>query len=323
MKAHRAWVFAVLAATALVTVAPRSRADTDDDAQKRASDAVRDDASARFNRGLALFAEDNFVAALVEFRKAYDLTKNYKVLYNIGQVCFQMQDYVCALESLEAYSAAGRGEIPEDRAAEVARDMATLRSRIGRLTITTSVAGVDVAIDDVRRGTTPLAAPIALSAGRHRVLATKRGMNAETRFVEVAGTESVTLDIVMIVAPTQREIVVRPETPSRWTTWSWIGAGSALALGIGAAVTGAFALSASKDLQGTDYVMTPSADATSLRSRVKTLALTSDILTVAALGTLGTTLVLTYTRTPRTESPRPNVALDLTLGGVMLRGAFP
>jgi hypothetical protein len=311
---------------ALLVHAPSSHADTPppqgDDTPKRAPDPVRDEASARFKRGLQLFGEDNYAAALVEFRKAYELTHNYKVLYNIGQVCFQIHDYVCALTSFESYVSAGASEIPPDRASEVQQDIATLESRIGYVAITTSVAGVDIAIDDVPRGTTPLAAPIALNAGTHRVSARKQGALPEARLVEVAGTEHVTLDIAMRPAPVQR-VVIRSESPSRWTTWSWVGLGTATALGVASAVTGAYALSASKDLQSTQYVMTPSADASSVRTRTKTLSLTSDVLGIAALGTLATTLVLTFTRSPTaTESPRPNVAVDVTAGGVMVHGVF-
>src|SRR5437660_1118365 len=92
---RRARVLLVATALAVLALSPPARAEE--------TDAVRAEASGRFKRALELFEEDNFAAALVELRKAYALTRNYRVLYNIGQVCFQIQDYVCALESFEGY----------------------------------------------------------------------------------------------------------------------------------------------------------------------------------------------------------------------------
>src|ERR1041384_7041483 len=43
-----------------------------------------DEAVTRFERGVQLFEAENYEGALVEFNTAYKLSKNYKLLYNIG-----------------------------------------------------------------------------------------------------------------------------------------------------------------------------------------------------------------------------------------------
>jgi hypothetical protein len=294
------------------------------------SPAVRSEASARFKRALELFNEDNFAAALIEFRRAYELTRNYRVLYNIGQVCFQIHDYVCALDAFQGYLASGGADVTPERAAEVQRDIATLRPRIGRVTVTTSVPGADVSIDDVPRGMTPLAQPIALSAGRHWVTARKAGMQPATRPVDIAGADALTVELELSVVSAEGPRddaspgAPRPAEPSRWTTLSWVGVGTAGALGVGAAVTGVVALNRSNQLSSTQYVVTPDDHATSLRSQVKTLALASDVLSVAAVATLGATLVWTFTHRPAPAAPAPGVAMGLGVapGGIVVQGQF-
>src|SRR5438105_150249 len=55
-----------------------------------AAAANPDEAAMRFKRGLELYEEQDFPNALIEFRRAYELQPSYKILYNLGQVCFQL-----------------------------------------------------------------------------------------------------------------------------------------------------------------------------------------------------------------------------------------
>src|SRR5206468_1906893 len=105
-----------------------------------ASDDVFEEAAARYKRGTELYAEGNFSAALIEFKKAYELTNAYKVLYNIGQVCYQLQDYVCALTSFEEYLKRGGVNVAANRKAEVEAEIKKLRPRIATCAIKTNVA---------------------------------------------------------------------------------------------------------------------------------------------------------------------------------------
>ncbi|HEY2517159.1 MAG TPA: PEGA domain-containing protein [Polyangiaceae bacterium] len=323
MRSPVAWTRPlVLAAT--LTGAPLAAHAQAPEAPSAPDDATaRAEASTRFKRALELFDEDNFAAALVEFRKAYELTHNSKVLYNVGQVCFQIHDYVCAVDALERYVGEPGAEISPERGADVARDLATLKARIGTVTVTTDVPDAAITIDDVARGATPLAGPVRLNAGRHRIVAAKAGMVPAVRAVDVAGADAVQVSLVLtpLAPPTPpvADAPPKPEPPSRWTALSFVGLGSAAALGVGAAVTGAVALQKSNALSNARYVVTPDAAAASLRSQAKTYALASDLLTAAAVVTLGTTL--TWTLTHRPAAP---AALALAVGpaSVSLRGSF-
>src|SRR5690349_11541014 len=68
-----------------------------------ANPANSDEAQMRFKRGLELYDEQDFQNALIEFRRAYELQPTYKILYNLGQVCYQLTEYACALRNFEKY----------------------------------------------------------------------------------------------------------------------------------------------------------------------------------------------------------------------------
>ena len=59
-----------------------------------------------------MFEESNFTGALAEFRRAHAIAPSYRLLYNIGQVCYLLRDYPCALDSFSRYLSQGGAEIP-------------------------------------------------------------------------------------------------------------------------------------------------------------------------------------------------------------------
>jgi hypothetical protein len=288
-----------------------------------------DEATRRFKRGLELYEEQDYTNALIELRRAYELAPSYKLLFNIGQICYQLTDYACSLRSFEQYLKDGGNAVSSERRAQVEKDIQRLQTRVGKLEIVTNVEGVDLTIDDVYVGKSPLNSPVVVSAGKRRITATKEGRVPITRIVEAAGTDSMRVELDLIDAATGAGSAPPPPSrPSLWTTWSWVGVGAAGVLGVAAGVTGVLALNASSDLDKIRFTGTsPSSEVTSKQSDVKVLSLTSDILLGAAGVTLVTTLILTYTRSPSTETtapPKPaaRVSIGWSPTGVSVMGGF-
>ena len=115
------------------------------------------EARTRFQRGIELYEEGDMDAALVELRRAYELAPSYKLLFNIGQVQLQKSDYASALDSFERYLAQGGDNISRKRRGELEPLVQKLRQRVAEVTVTVDVAGAEVLVDDLPRGTAPLA----------------------------------------------------------------------------------------------------------------------------------------------------------------------
>lgn len=294
--------------------------------------ATTDEAGARFKRGLELYEEQDFQNALIEFRRAYELQPSYRILYNLGQVCFQLTEYACALRNFEKYLKEGGPNVSSDRRAEVERDIAKLQTRIGRIEIVTNVPGVDISIDDIHVGKTPLDASVPVGAGRRKITATKEGRTPVTRIVEVAGTEStrVVLDMTSSVITVEAR-----RLEPRWTKWSTVGVVAAGGLAAIGAVTGVLALKASDDLKDARFSgANPDGATEDKESKVKTLSLVTDVFLGAAVVTLGTTLALTFFRELKPEeadkekekeketSKFPKLEFGLAPGRVSVGGRF-
>jgi tetratricopeptide (TPR) repeat protein len=67
------------------------------------SSAAIEEAKQRYTQALELFQEGNFEASLLEFRKSYELSGSFKLLYNMALVSKQMNNHVRAIRFLEQY----------------------------------------------------------------------------------------------------------------------------------------------------------------------------------------------------------------------------
>src|SRR6185503_17125341 len=152
------------------------------------ADVPAKEASKHFQRGVALYGEADYRAALVEFRKAYEIQPNATVLYNIGQTYYQLQNYAAALTTLDRYlSEAGT---QASHRSEVEQTLEILQSRVGRISVTTNISPCEVSVDDEHIAKTPLREPVLVSIGRRKVTAACEGRAAETKFVDIAAGDT-------------------------------------------------------------------------------------------------------------------------------------
>jgi hypothetical protein len=283
------------------------------------------EAGKHFQRGVALYTEADYRAALVEFRRAYDVAPNAAVLYNIGQTHYQLQNYAAALSTLERYlteSGAGAAHRPE-----VEQTIETLRARVGKVEVATNVPGCEVTVDDELVGKTPLAQAVLVSIGRRKITAMYQGRPPETRFVEVAAGDTVKLALTLADPQGQGDAQppgatsVATAAPSAsgpsqgLLTAGWITTG---VLAAGAITTGILALSASSDLKSAHTTYPESHDDLSKKaSRVATFSTVADVLGIAGVVVGGVTLYFTLTRSRAGE-----VRVGVAPRGIQLGGTF-
>ncbi|KAK4044974.1 hypothetical protein OUZ56_032380 [Daphnia magna] len=271
------------------------------------ADAPQKEAAMHFERGVTLYGEADYAGALVEFKRAYEIAPNPLVLYNIGQANFQLRNYATALEFLERYrDEAGAGA---PHAAEVEQSISALKSRVGRLTVTANLAA-EVTMDDESRGKAPLTG-ILVSVGRHKLVVKHAGSPTQERTVEIAAgdTRDEKFEFVEAKVVETPKIVPQKEEPkglSPIATGAWIGAGALLA---GAVTTGIVASGAGSSLD--DERNSGSASRSrldTLHSRMRTFAVTTDVLGAAAILAGGVAVYFTFIK-PSSSSPAASVGV--------------
>jgi hypothetical protein len=166
-----------------------------------------DEAKTHFKNGTELYDENNFRGALVEFQRAYELQPSYKILFNIGQVEMELQDYAGALKAYTRYLREGGPDVPPARAAEVKAEIDRLKGRVGYVTIQTA-AGAEVLIDNVPIGFAPLPEPATVNTGRHDVTVHIKGRDPVSRAVDVAGQQQLTVALENDLPPVHADPVI-------------------------------------------------------------------------------------------------------------------
>jgi tetratricopeptide (TPR) repeat protein len=147
------------------------------------------EARERFQRGVVLYREGSFDAALAEFRRAYEIAPNYRILFNLAQVQVERHDWVAALRAYAEYLQQGGAEIDVERNAQVERDMQSLRARVADLIVKSDVVGAQLLIDNFEIATLPLTAAILVNSGVHQVTVVKPGFSSASRTITIAGDQ--------------------------------------------------------------------------------------------------------------------------------------
>jgi hypothetical protein len=161
------------------------------------SAAPADEASQRFQRGVKLFRERSFDAALADFNRAYELAPNYRVLFNIGQVQVERGDYVAALKIFRQYLSEGGSAIDAARASDVQAEISRLEGRIAKITVTSNVEGAELLVDGEPFGTLPQA-HVPVNAGSRRISLRKKGYEGDEIRVMLATGEEKTVELKLV-----------------------------------------------------------------------------------------------------------------------------
>lgn len=172
----------------------------DAQAQPKRPKSVRDllDGEARksWDTAVNLANHGQWDAARSAFLQAYELSRNPRVLFNVGVAEKNNQRFAQAIDTFRRELAEGRGLLAPDEEAEINAAIASLEKYVMAVTINVSEPGAHVFVDDTEVGISPLKGPVTVSLGSHRIRATKPGMaDAQARVEGVKKDESVNLKL--------------------------------------------------------------------------------------------------------------------------------
>ena len=149
-----------------------------------AGDAISDEAKAYFKNGVELIQEQppNYQDAYYQFRLAYEKSKSWKVLGNLGLTSFKLERDGEAIQYYTDYLKGGGNDIDPDERSALQRDLLVLNGNSAGLTLSSATADID--LTDSRAGST--APPqsyrleggklaLRLRAGTHTLTATHNG----------------------------------------------------------------------------------------------------------------------------------------------------
>lgn len=180
---------AVLGAAIALSLPGVARADVDPKVQEH------------FQAGNSLYEEGRYKDALVEYDAAYEISKNWKILFNRGQCLVMLKREPDAIVSFEQYLHDGGDQVPPERRTQVENDIKKLKGRLGSVVVNGAPPGSRVEIDGFFAGNTPLQAPIPAGSGYHDISITAPGGKPATGSVKVIAGEKVFFEVKVVAEP--------------------------------------------------------------------------------------------------------------------------
>ena len=186
------------------------------------SDADRERARSEFDRGVTLYAAENYQGALEAFQEAFRLRPHPTVRVNMANCYDHLSKPIEAIFHFERYLSESGRTAPAEQRRDVDDALRRLRARVGQLTLRVLPDGAMVVLDDGDSRRTPILEPIRLVAGTHRVETRLAGFRLDRRTVEVPGGGAVEVAITLsreqagsVAAVVTPPVVTQPTVTNR------------------------------------------------------------------------------------------------------------
>jgi hypothetical protein len=186
------WLAAIVIGVALIGATPFAHGEDDTLAA-----ALTGEARDLYDIGRSLFEKNDYAAALPKFQRAYDLSSDPRLLWNVAACEASLKHWARAMTLVDRYVSIGGPRLTEADRAKAERFKGAAKQFVATVTLTTTPDGVSVAVDGESVGATPLGAALYLDAGKRRVVFTRAGHRGIVRVETVEGGADLTWSLTL------------------------------------------------------------------------------------------------------------------------------
>jgi hypothetical protein len=147
---------------------------------------LSDTARRAWDAAKQLAGASDYKGALVEFRRAYDLSHDPRVLYNVGVTEKLLTHYARAVDAWERELREGAAELNAAEVTEIRNAISIVQAFVTIIDVTANEDDATLTIDDVVIGKTPFKNPVHIDVGKRTVKLTKEGFVDSTQAVDAA-----------------------------------------------------------------------------------------------------------------------------------------
>lgn len=145
-----------------------------------------------FQRGIVLFDAGDYKGALENFEKSYELRQYDRIRYNIGVCHYFLGEYASALNALVRFLLEEGVEAGSQEANQAHKIIKKIEGKSGVVNVVAKEAGIEIRVDGVVFGKSPLPAGIYVEAGTHEIQAgAGKGREWKSVFTIEAGESKV------------------------------------------------------------------------------------------------------------------------------------
>ena len=133
-----------------------------------------------------LAGASDYRGALVEFQRAYEISHNARVLFNVGVTEKLLTHYARAVDAWEKEQTEGAAQLAPSELTELKNAVAIVQQFVTTIDVTANEVDATLSIDDYRIGTTPFPGPVRIDVGKHVLKLSKEGFVESVQPVDVA-----------------------------------------------------------------------------------------------------------------------------------------
>lgn len=191
---------AITASTPLVAAqpppaAPPPAAPTDPPEPPPLLEILTGEAKAEYIAARILFDNGDHANAIIKFERAYELSREPRLLWNVALCQRELKRYTRMLATIEKLRKdAGPQLSARDR--KDAEDLVNaIQAYVTRVTVKVNEPGAAVFIDGVQAGVSPLDKPVLVDVGPRKIRVTKPGFKEATVDRDIVGGGELTLNV--------------------------------------------------------------------------------------------------------------------------------
>jgi hypothetical protein len=192
---------------------------------KKAGAGEDDEATKLKKQGDQAMLDLHYDDALAAYEKSYALKQNPALHYNRGRAFEALGRWADALDAYERFLRDAPAEL-RARVPTLADHVVEIRKRVTTLTLNVSTSGARVLLRDAVVGTSPLAGPLRVNAGKAKLEVSADGYETYVKELDLPGGEATTIDVALKAKTTGGTLVIRCE-PAALVTLDGKPAGSA------------------------------------------------------------------------------------------------
>jgi hypothetical protein len=176
-----------------------------------AREVSRAEAKRLLRSGAAAYERRDYETALASFQAAMAAFPSPRIQYNLGQTFRQLHRPVEATVAFETFLKES-DRVTSQQRSEATAALKELETQTARVTVLTNVPDVEVEIDGVARGKTPLPAPVVVAPGKHQITLARDGYVPLREAIAVTGGEERKANLV--IEPVRSAAPVIPAAPA-------------------------------------------------------------------------------------------------------------
>jgi hypothetical protein len=133
---------------------------------------------------------NDYKGAQVEFQRAYELSQNPRVLYNVGVLEKLQTHYARAVAAWNRELTEGAGKLTPGEVTELKNAIGVVQQFVASIVVTANEADATLTVDDYAVGKTPFTGPVNIDVGKHTLKLSKAGFVDATQQIDVASGQS-------------------------------------------------------------------------------------------------------------------------------------